>query len=142
MRGGDNMYEINDRIKELRKALNLSQTEFGERLHVGRGVINNIDHNICEPKSLFLDNVAATFNVDRDWLETGEGEMFVEKTREEEILDWATSLLSADNEFKRRFIYALSRLDEAGWLTIEHFAQMLYEEQLAEEKSKQKGEGN
>ena len=143
MRGGDNMYEINDRIKELRKALNLSQTEFGERLHVGRGVINNIDHNICEPKSLFLDNVAATFNVDRDWLETGEGEMFVEKTREEEILDWATSLLSADNEFKRRFIYALSRLDEAGWLTIEHFAQMLYEEQLAEEEqAKQKDEGN
>jgi transcriptional regulator with XRE-family HTH domain len=137
------MYEINDRIKELRKVLNLSQTEFGERLHVSRGVINNIDHNIVEPKSLFLNNVAATFNVNRDWLETGEGDMFVEKTREEEIAEWAASLNDSGNDFKRRFIFALSRLDEAGWLTIEHFAQMLYEEQLAEEEqAKQKDGGN
>ena len=133
---------MNQRMKMVRETLRMSQAAFAESADIGLGVIKNIDSNRTEPNDHYFNVLCATYNVNRDWLETGEGDMFVEKTREEEILDWATSLLSADNEFKRRFIYALSRLDEAGWLTIEHFAQMLYEEQLAEEKAKQKDEGD
>ena len=136
------MFEINDRIKELRKALNLSQTEFGEKLHVSRGVINNIDHNIAEPKALFIDNICLTYNVNRKWLDTGEGEMFRERSREEEIAEWAASLNDVDKKFQRQLVYALSRLDEAGWRTIEHFAQVLYEEQLADNEQKKKDGGS
>ena len=133
---------IGDRIKVLRKHKGLTQEQFAAIIHTSRSNLGNVETNTFSVTDRMIYDICREFQVSEDWLRTGEGEMFVEKTREEEILDWATSLLSADNEFKRRFIYALSRLDEAGWLTIEHFAQMLYEEQLAEEKSKQKGEGN
>lgn len=67
---------INDRIKEIRKILKLSQTAFGERLGVGRGVITNLEMNLTEPKDLFIDLLCSTFKVSRKWLETGTGDMF------------------------------------------------------------------
>lgn len=137
------MSNIGDRIKMLRKELDLSQTVFGERWGVGLGVIRNIETSKTVPSDVQIDLICSVYSVNPIWLRTGEGDMFVEKTREEEIAEWAASLNDSGNDFKRRFIYALSRLDEAGWLTIEHFAQMLYEEQLAEEEqAKQKDGGN
>lgn len=128
------MFEINDRIKELRKALNLTQTEFGERLHVSRGVINNIDHNIVEPKPLFLDNVAVTFDVSRVWLETGEGEMFIQKSRDDEISIWAASLQDVPDSFKYKFAHALSKLNDRDWEVIEKVVQLLYDEETKKDE--------
>lgn len=128
------MFEINDRIKELRKALNLTQTEFGERLHVSRGVINNIDHNIVEPKPLFLDNVAVTFDVNRVWLETGVGEMFIQKSRDDEISIWAASLQDVPESFKYKFAHALSKLNDRDWEVIEKVVQLLYDEETKKDE--------
>jgi transcriptional regulator with XRE-family HTH domain len=120
------MFEVNDRIKELRKQLNLTQTEFGDRLHVSRGVINNIDQNIVEPKPLFLDNVAATFNVNRLWLETGEGEMLADMSREEKIGRLIADILDDSPEsFRRRVFEILVDLDAGGWKKLQDAAELL-----------------
>lgn len=132
---------MNQRMKSVRESLGLSQAIFAENAGIGLGVIRNIDYNKTEPNPLFFNILCDHYNINPQWLETGEGDMFVEKTREEEIAEWAASLNDSGNDFKRRFIYALSRLDEAGWLTIEHFAQMLYEEQLAEEEQAKQKDG-
>ena len=71
---------INERIKKTRKQLKLSQDEFGKRLGVSRGVITNIEFNKTEPKSLFIDLLCREFNVNENWLRTGEGKMFVQLT--------------------------------------------------------------
>ncbi len=68
---------INDRIKEVRKKLKLSQTAFGEKLGVGRGVITNIELNLTEPKDLFIDLLCKTFGVNPNWLISGTGDMFI-----------------------------------------------------------------
>ena len=120
------MFEVNDRIKELRKQLNLTQTEFGDRLHVSRGVINNIDQNIVEPKPLFLDNVAATFNINRLWLETGEGEMLADMSREEKIGRLIADILDDSPEsFRRRVFEILVDLDADGWKKLQDAAELL-----------------
>lgn len=64
-----------ERIKELRKALKLSQTEFGKRLGVSRDVINNIENGRVELKEYLIKTIVSVFNVSADWLRTGEGEM-------------------------------------------------------------------
>lgn len=69
-------YDINQRIKEVRQALNLSQRAFGEKLGVSRGVLNNIESNVVEAKPLFIRHICSVYHVDPIWLETGEGEMF------------------------------------------------------------------
>ena len=134
------MTAIGDRVKFMRKELGLSQTEFGSRLGVGLGVIRNIEASITVPSTSQIDLICTIYDVNRKWLTDGEGEMFRTLSRDEQILDWATSLCEVEDSFKRRFVYALSKLDESGWQVIEHFAQVLYEEQLAEDEIK-KSEG-
>lgn len=76
---------MNERIKALRLALGLSQEEFGRRLGVGRGAITNIEFNKVEPKPLFVDLICREFGVNREWLETGEGEMLRHMSTEKEL---------------------------------------------------------
>lgn len=111
---------MNERIKELRKALKLSQDEFGKRLGLTRGAITNIELNKTEPKPLLLDLICREFNVQEKWLRTGEGEMFVPVTRDEEIEIFIGKMLrDEDNRFKKRLISALARLPEKEWEVLE-----------------------
>ncbi len=68
---------MNSRVKAVRKSLHLSQEDFGKQLGVGRGVIVNIELNRAEIKPLFIEHLCDVFNVSEDWLQTGDGEMFV-----------------------------------------------------------------
>lgn len=65
--------KINKRIKEIREDINLSQQKFGEKLGVSRDVISNIENNRVEVKTVFITHMCEVFNVNKCWLETGEG---------------------------------------------------------------------
>lgn len=66
------------RIKKIRQVLGLSQREFGEKLGVSRDVISNIEYNRVEPKEVFIKHLCKTYNVNREWIEFDQGEMFTE----------------------------------------------------------------
>ena len=67
---------MSDRIKAIRKALGLSQREFGERLGVSRDVVSNLEYGRVYPKELTLRHICKLYGVNLHWLQTGEGEMF------------------------------------------------------------------
>ena len=68
--------EITPRVKILRQALGMSQTDFGAKIGVTRGVINNLDRGLTDLQDPLLSLICSVFNARREWLETGEGEMF------------------------------------------------------------------
>lgn len=113
---------MNERIKKLRQALNLSQDEFGKRLGVTRGAITNIELNKVEPKPLFVDLICREFNASENWIRTGEGEMFVEKTESEELAAFFGDLLKDEPDFRHRLIAAMSRLTLDEWKVLERLA--------------------
>lgn len=111
---------MNERIKEIRKTLGLSQDEFGRRLGVTRGAITNIEFNKTEPKPLFIDLLCREFNVSERWLRTGEGDMFIQLSRDEEIAAFMGDVLAGESDnFRRRFLSMLSRLNEGQWELLE-----------------------
>lgn len=113
---------INDRIKQLRKSLNLSQTDFGKKLGVSRDVINNLDRSVVDPKPLILEHICSVYNVNPDWLMHGTGEMFLERDSGDEISEFLSSLLDDDDtSIRKRFILALSKFDGDDWATVEKF---------------------
>lgn len=113
---------INDRIKQLRKSLNLSQTDFGKKLGVSRDVINNLDRSVVDPKPLILEHICSVYNVNPDWLMYGTGEMFLERDSGDEIAEFLSSLLDDDDtSIRKRFILALSKFDGDDWATVEKF---------------------
>lgn len=123
---------MNERIKKLRQALGLSQDEFGRRLGVTRGAVTNIELNKVEPKPLFVDLICREFGANEEWLRTGEGDMFVQLSRDEELSAFFGDLLAGEPDFKRRLIAVLSRLDESEWELLEKMADNLMEEMKKE----------
>lgn len=73
--------EINERIQQLRKKLDLSRRAFGEQLGVSESVIVNIEFDRLkrpDQKEPLYKLICEKFNVSESWLRTGEGEMFVQ----------------------------------------------------------------
>lgn len=68
-------FEINSRIKEVRKHLGLTQDEFGERIGVSRNVIVNVELNRVEAKPLLVNQVCSEYGINKRWLRDGVGEM-------------------------------------------------------------------
>lgn len=128
------MSELKDRIKSLRNSLGLSQTEFGESLGAGIGVIKNLESGITTLKPAMSDLICRIYNVDPVWLETGEGEMFRKMSRQEQIADFVGKALADDSgDFRTQLISVLAALDDVGWYKLEEAAKAIKE---AEEKIK------
>lgn len=67
---------MHNRIRELRKALSLSQEAFGHKLGVGKTAISKLENNENRLTKQMATSMCNTFNVDPFWLESGEGNMF------------------------------------------------------------------
>lgn len=112
-----------ERIKILRKTLKLTQQAFAESLGVSRDTIANVEGGRIEIKDIFILSICREFNVNETWLRTGEGEMFIELSRDEQIAEFVGRTLSTESEsFKKRFIAMLAKLDESDWETLEKIA--------------------
>lgn len=84
------MAEMKDRLKELRKVLNLKQRELAERIGVRTGEIGNWESGRSIPDSR-LRLICKEFNVRRDWLENGEGEIFEANPSSRKISDYTNT---------------------------------------------------
>ena len=109
----------NERIKEIRKALHLTQDEFGERLGVGRSAISNIEAGARGVTGQLRLAVCREFRVSEDWLRTGEGDMFVEVDEDDEITRFMGDILSGQPDFRRRLVSVLARLSPDEWALLE-----------------------
>lgn len=119
---------MGDRIKELRKALGLTQQEFSDRIGVKRNTIAQYESGRNAPIDAVVSLICREFNVNEEWLRNGEGAMFLERSRDEELSAFFGDLLAGQPDFKRRLITVLSRLDESEWELLEQMADKLVEE--------------
>ena len=111
-----------ERVKEIRTALSLTLEKFGENLGVGKTAISKIEKNERSLTDQMAKSICREYNVNENWLRTGEGEMFIKMTRNDEISQFVGQLMAAeDDSFKKRLISALAALDENGWDILEQF---------------------
>lgn len=119
---------MNERIRRLRKTLDMTQQEFADKLGVKRNTVGQWECGINGITDQVAISICREFNVNENWLRTGEGDMFVERTRDEQIASFVGSLqANADDSFKKRFISMLSALDDAEWEVLEKMAIKIYE---------------
>lgn len=69
---------MNNRIKEIRKTLDLSQEAFGERLGITGSGLSNIESRKRNVTEQMILSICREFNVNEEWLRTGNGDMFIE----------------------------------------------------------------
>ena len=70
---------INDRIRKIRSALELSQVKFSSLTAISSGYIAGIETGRIAVNERLIKLICSSFNVNESWLRYGEGEMFSEK---------------------------------------------------------------
>lgn len=67
---------INTRIKNLRLALRYKQSEFGEKIGLKASAVGRMEQEGSSVTEQSIMLICQKFRVRREWLETGEGEIF------------------------------------------------------------------
>ena len=73
---------INDRIKMIRVDKGYSQQKFADKIKLSANFINLIERGSRNPSERTLNDISAEFNVNLEWLKTGEGEMYDEESED------------------------------------------------------------
>lgn len=121
---------MKNRIKQIRKNANLTQDEFATKVGSKRNTIANYELGRSEPSSAIFSIICREFGVSEEWLRSGEGEMYVVGSRDNDIERFVESLKLEGDSFKKRLISVLSRLDASSWKVLEQIAEAIYKEEL------------
>lgn len=112
-----------DRVRHLRKELNLTMEKFCKPLGVGKTAISKIENGQVALTDQMLISICREYGCSSQWLKVGSGDMFPELSRSEAISKFAGKLVEEDDaSFKKRLIEALSKLDESQWEVLEQIA--------------------
>lgn len=88
---------MHDRIKQIRIALGLNQSDFGNKIGLGQAGVSALEKGIRGVTDRNIQLICEKFNVNEEWLRSGIGDMFLEVSEEDEFMRAATELrLSGD----------------------------------------------
>lgn len=114
---------MNERLKEIRLALDMNQEDFGKLLGITKSGVSDIEsgrRKVTDQHIIMLKSQKHHLN--EDWLRTGVGNMFIEQSEDAQISSFIGDLLKDEEEsFKRRLIAGLAALDQNGWDVLEKF---------------------
>ena len=122
------MSDLNHRISKVIDTIGLKKTAFAEKLNVSQAFVSQMCSGVKQPSDRTIADICRTFDVNEEWLRTGEGDMFIQKTRDEQLSAFFGDVLSGQPDFRRRFISVLSRLNEDEWKLLEDMAEKLVDE--------------
>lgn len=118
---------MNERIRLLRKELGLNQSDFGNKIGVKQGTVAGYESGARTPLDAVVSSICREFDVNEEWLRTGEGEMFEQMTEQQKLLKYTGMLLkdkdSAIVNAIQSFIVTYEQLDDTGKATLEKIAQ-------------------
>lgn len=122
------MDAFGERIENLIKQLGITKTKFAEKLSVSQPYISKIIISGYVPSDRLIEDICEKFNANEKWLRTGEGEMFIRKTRSKTIADFMVDMLNEEEpSYKRRLIEALAELSTDEWKLLENITLKLAE---------------
>lgn len=111
---------IGNRLRMVRKELGLTMEAMGEQISTSQGHISAMEKGTKAISGRTIDLVCMRFNVRKDWLVNGTGEMFSTMTKDEKIAAFMGDALADENDtFKKRFLSMLSNLSIEEWELLE-----------------------
>ena len=87
---------VNERIKVIRQSLKMTMERFGERLGVTKTAISNIEKSNRNVTEQMRKAICREFNVNEEWLRSGNGEMFVQLSQDDETAHIVQDMLGSN----------------------------------------------
>lgn len=114
------MQTMAERISWVVQDSGLTKTAFSDRLNVSQAFISQLCSGVKTPSDRTIADICREFYVREDWLRTGQGQPYSLPSRDNQIAAFIDSAMSGeDDNFKRRLISVLSRLNEGEWGILE-----------------------
>lgn len=124
---------MGERLKALRIALGITQSEFARRISITRNFISLIESGLRIPSDRTIQDICREFRVDEIWLRTGEGSMFRPMSRSDELAAFFGDIQSRIPDFRVRLISVMSELTDEEWEYVERKARKLFVETQKDE---------
>ena len=129
------MSNLNERISAVVSASGLNKTKFADVINISQPFLSQICSGAKAPSDRTIIDICREFNVSERWLRTGEGEMFLELSRADEIVAYVGRVLKDESAFyQQKLLLFLSRLSPEMLAELEKVA----DEILANDKKEQK----
>lgn len=118
--------EMRDRLKQVRKSNNLTQSDFAQRLGLKQNTIATYEMGRLTPSDRTISDICREFSISEAWLRYGEGEMLVQRSANDQLAILVNDLLAEpDTAFRKRFLQAMLELPTEDWNAVERFIQKL-----------------
>lgn len=118
---------MNKRLKDIRVALGITQTELANKLNMSRITIAQMENGARNITERTIKDICREFKVDYMWFTTGEGNMFIDN--ETDILTAVDNILAGEDEFYKNIVKMVVNLDPDEIKLIKKMAQSLLESQ-------------
>lgn len=120
------MVGMADRIAAIIKEKGLTKSAFAKKINVSQPFVTQLTSGDSSPSDRTISDICREFDVSETWLRTGQGEMFLPITRDEEIEDFIGRLLHDEpDSFRKRLVSVLAKLTEDEWAILEEKARWL-----------------
>lgn len=106
----------------------MTKTAFAEKLNITQAYVSALCGGKKTPSDRTIIDICREFDVNEYWLRTGEGEMFIQKSRGDEIAAFVGDILRDDSDFRQKFISVLARMTTDEWKLLERKVLELAEE--------------
>lgn len=116
---------MKNRIKKIRKQAGLNQTDFGMSVGVKQSSITGYETGVRQPVDAVIKLICNEYHINEHWLRTGEGEMYLPKTKEEEIAELVKKLFEDPDPRKLKVVKWFVELDDDELKLLEGFAKAL-----------------
>ena len=79
---------MEERFKEIRRLLGITQAEFGKGINISQNYVWMIEKGERIPSDRMIADICRVYNVNEDWLRDGKGDPFMQLSREETIAEY------------------------------------------------------
>lgn len=115
---------MNERIKELRRSLGLTQDEFGGRIGITKSSVSTMESGRSNPSEQTLRSMVREFGASYEWLTTGAGSMF-EAGEEAEIHAMIDRVMAGENENVKDLFKSLTGWNDEDWRQVDRLIDKL-----------------
>ena len=117
---------MKDRLKQIRNMLHLTQVAFADKLNISRSIIATYEGGHAPISERTIADICEKFNVNENWLRTGEGPMFKQQSDiDNQLAIEVAKLIQSEDEFTKKLIHAYLRLPDDAKDKVKNFVENL-----------------
>lgn len=116
-----------DRIKIVRETVGKNQRDFASSIKISQPALAMFENGQREVKEIHIEQISMKYNINKEWLCTGEGEMKIEDCKDNRYLSNVGKLQRADDETIMRWVNLIAETDPKVLKVVEEFMKKLLE---------------